>query len=288
MTDGARCAAHPLSRVPVLAGALAVVVLVAGGQVRPHAEQGPPAGGIALHSTAHDPVPAELAGYWLTPASPTAISLALRDFARAVQVIEAGGDPASVAPLMASPSLEKTPLVDYVRYYRGVAALRAARLDEAVEALTPVVSATPSYITELAALRLAEAYEQQGRYADAAGAYGRALAGRPAEPDRVAHKWGIALERAGDLAGAIAAHRRVYYDYPLSPDAVESGEVLARLNAFDAPFEGQLALERARADALYAARRCRPPGPRTSALPKWRPAPIANRPQSAWPRPTCS
>ena len=83
----------------------------------------------------------------------------------------------------------------------------------------------------------------------------RALAGQPADPDRLTHKLAVSLERAGDVAGSIAAHRRVYFDFPLSPDADASGDALERLGALDADFEGRLARERARADALFAARR---------------------------------
>ncbi len=92
----------------------------------------------------------------------------------------------------------------------------------------------------------------------AAEVYARALKGTPANEDRLTHRWGVALERAGNLAGSASAHRRVFYDFPLSGDAARSGEALERLAAQVPPLDNAAAKERARADALYAARRWAP------------------------------
>ncbi len=68
----------------------------------------------------------------------------------------------------------------------------------------------------------------------------------------------MALERSGDVSGSVVAHRRVFYDFPLSADAGESGDVLKRLAAQAPPLANAAARERARADALYAGRRWAP------------------------------
>ncbi|MGE0363439.1 MAG: transglycosylase SLT domain-containing protein [Vicinamibacterales bacterium] len=240
-------------RVAGLAGVVAIAVVL-GGADRPHGQQ-PAAGGVGLRPTAHDPIPADVTGYWLSPAAGTAVTPALRDFARAVGVIDGSGDARSVAPLLQSAALDKTPLADHVRYYRGLAALGQDDLETAEAAFGAVAAGAPSAIGNDAHVRLAETHERQGRYGAAAAAYTQALAARPTDPAALAHKLGVALERGGDVAASIAAHRRVYFDYPLSADADASGDVLARLGALDGDFEGRLARERARADALYAARR---------------------------------
>lgn len=254
MIDGARRTTRRPVHVPVIGALVGLALLFASGEARTRGEQ--TGGAATLAPTAHPPVPAELRGYWLSPASGT-ISSELRDFARAVLVIDGGGtDVASVLPLLSSPALDKTPLASQVRYYRGLAAQRLNRLDEARVTFAALVkSAPPGQVTSDAALRLAETHEQQGNYAEAAATYAVAIEGRPQGLDRISHRWGVALERAGDSAGSIAAHRRVYYDYPLSRDAEASGEALARLDSAGLPFEGRVAKELARADALYRARR---------------------------------
>ena len=209
-----------------------------------------------LQPTAHDPVPAQPAGYWLAPLPVTARTAPLKDFARAVAVVDGGGDATSVAALVASAALDQSPIADHVKYYRGLIAGRQGRLDAAAATFSSLRGGvTRSYVAEQALWRLAEVHEQRGEYALAAETFARLLAGRPAEPDRVAHQLGITRERAGDAAGAVDAHRIVYYDYPLSPDAAASGDVLERLDNVNVPFPARLDKTRARAAALYAARR---------------------------------
>jgi soluble lytic murein transglycosylase len=253
MTSAARSTrARHRARTAGLAGVVAIAVVVASEQ-RPHGEQG--AGAVGLRPTAHEPVPAELSSYWLSPAAGTAVTPALRDFARAVAVIDGNGDTRSVTPLLQSSALDTSLVADHVRYYRGMAALGQDDLETAEAAFGAAAGGAPSAIAAEALVRLGETHERQGRYVAAAAAYTRALAGRPADPDRLTHTLGVALERAGDLPGSIAAHRRVYFDFPLSPHAATSGEVLDRLGVRDSDFDGRLARERARADALFGARR---------------------------------
>ncbi len=213
-------------------------------------------GSEVLQATRHDPLPAQPAAYWLTPAPATTLTQPLRDFARAVSVIDDGGDVASVAPLLDPAALDTTPIVDHVRYYRGLVAMKQNRLDTALAQFTSVAaSTTRSAVVEQALWRLADVQELRGQYALARDVLTRLLATGPAEPDRVSHRLGVAAERSGDLAASVAAHRVVYYDYPLSPDAEASGDVLDRLKSANVPFPDRLEKTRARAAALYAARR---------------------------------
>jgi soluble lytic murein transglycosylase len=204
-------------------------------------------------------VPAQPTAYWLAAPPASSLTAPLKDFARAVLVIDDGADVASAAPLLSASALEATPVADHVRYYRGVVAQKQSRYDEAAALFTTVAaSPTRSFVVEQALWRLAEVHEARGRYAEARDTFQRLLTSGPAEPDRVSHRLGVAAERAGDRAGAVAAHRVVYYDYPLSPDASESGAVLERLAGETVPFPAKLDKQRARAAALYAARRWAP------------------------------
>lgn len=230
---------------------LTVLALVGASPDAARQEAAPP-----LVPTAHDPVPAPPSAYWLAPAPASAVTAPLKDFARAVVVIDGGGDASSVAALVAAAALDASPLADHVKYYRGLVAQRGGRLDDAAATFGSVnTSNTRSYIAEQALWRLAEVQEQRGEYARASETFARLLAAKPADADRVAHRLGIARERAGDAAGAIEAHRLVYYDYPLAPDAEASGAVLARLGDATVAFPARLDKTRARAAALYAARR---------------------------------
>ena len=175
-----------------------------------------------------------------------------------------------------------------MRYYRGLAALAADNLATAEAVFADLAGRGRAGIATDAMVRLGETHERQGRYAAAAAAYTRALAGRPTEPDRLAHKLGVAHERAGDASAAIAAHRRVYFDYPLSPDGEASGDALSRLGALDADFEGREPREKARADVPYGARRWALARTATAGSTTWPRAMPARQPRCAPPPPTSS
>ncbi len=227
---GAVAAAHRALRGVMAAAAL--LALAFGAFVAAAPQEGPD----PIVATRHDPVPAQPAAFFLAPAPATALTQPLRDFARAVLVVDGGGDAASVAPLLAAPALGTSPVADHARYYSGLIALRQSKLDDALARFAAVAAApTRSWVQEQALWRLAEVQEQRGQYALAREAWARLLASGPAEPDRVAHRLGVAAERAGDIPAAIAAHRLVYYDYPLSPDAGASGEVLVRIDTGGVP-----------------------------------------------------
>ena len=255
MIEWAWCAAGHGRRSALLGLAVALALLI-NSPTRVAGQSAGPSAEVSLRSTRHEPVPTQAAAYWLTPAPASALTPVLRDFARAALLVDDGGDITSAGLLLAAPALEATPLASHVKYYRGLVAMRQGRLDEAV-ALFTAVAASPdrSYVGEQALVRLAEVHEQRGQYALAAEVYGRAVKTAPADEDRLTHRWGVALERAGDLTASVTAHRRVYYDFPQSPDAGESGEVLKRLSAQAPPLQNAVAREKARAEALYVARR---------------------------------
>jgi soluble lytic murein transglycosylase len=235
-------------------GALAVAALVEPAS-RLLAQDSTP----GLVPTAHDPVPADPAAYWLPAAAPAGVTPALKEFAKVVLLIDGGSDVRSISSSVLSSSLDATPLVDHVRYYRGLLAERQNQLDVAAAIYSSLATSTArSYVAEQALWHLADVYELRGEYAQAADVFARLIAAKPAELDRAWYRRGVALERSGDRVGSVAAHRVVYYDYPLAGDAAASGTVLDRLESAGGPFPDRAEKIRARADALYAARRWTP------------------------------
>ena len=290
MTERAwRAARH--HRRSARVGLAVAVVLVLDQCVRLAGQQATCLAARPCGATRHDPVPAQATAYWLTPAPASALTPVLRDFARAALLVDDGGDTSSAGVLLAAPALDASPLGNHVRYYRGLVALaRAASTTRPRIFAAVAASVDRSYVVEQSLVRLAEVHEQRGQYALAAEAYARVLKSKPADEDRLTHRWGVALERAGDVAASVAAHRRVYYDFPLSPDADESGDVLgppgravaaARERRGQRAGSGRGAVRR----APLGARRARPT---CACRPACRPVPIANRPPCAWPPPTCS
>ena len=256
MTERAWRAARHERRGAILGLVVALTLLLDNSARVAGQQSGAAAADATLRATRHEPVPARPTAYYLAPAPPSAITPALRDFARAAVLVDDRGDLISAGVLLAAPALDLTPLGAHVRYYRGLVAMRQGRLDEAAAIFTAVVAMPErSFVAEQALVRLAEVHEQRGQYGLAAAAYAQVVKSTPADEDRLTHRWGVALERAGDVTGSVVAHRRVFYDFPLSADAGESGDVLKRLSAQAPPFENAGAKDRARADALYAARR---------------------------------
>src|SRR5688572_4560989 len=84
-----------------------------------------------LSPTVHAPVPATLGTMWYVPAEEAPQSGPLANLARGVQILEDGGSATEALPLVTNPSLAKTRLADYAKYYAGIAFTRLDRLDEA-------------------------------------------------------------------------------------------------------------------------------------------------------------
>ena len=78
------------------------------------------------------------------------------EFARGVALI-ADEDFEGALPLVTHPALEATPLVQYARYYAGVALLGLERAGEAVTMLAPLEGKVAGALQDAVPLRLAEA-----------------------------------------------------------------------------------------------------------------------------------
>ena len=190
-----------------------------------------------LTTTAHPAIPARVSQYWLVPDA----------------ALARGGKPAADnAAALAAPALAQ-----YSRYRAAVALHDQGRHAEAAAILSPLFEAEPEgYLTEAAGLRLAAVYmsmSEAGRAADVLDdlADEKTLL----DPEEVLLRLAEAEDAAGDRGEALAAYRRVFYDYPLSTQAAEAEERLARLQTVDQLPPDRFTLERDRAERLFEARR---------------------------------
>ena len=209
-----------------------------------------------LSPTVHAPVPATLGTMWYVPADEAPQSGALANLARGVQILEDGGSATEALPLVTNPSLAKTRLADYAKYYAGVALTRLDRLDEADAAFAALAHVkVPAQLPESALYRRAELRETRKDYAGAVALYDEIL-GRPAASPQVALvKLGAAAAAAGDEARAIAAHRRVLREFTLSAEAAEAERMLDELDGFVFDSPQAVAEEFGRAEALFKGRK---------------------------------
>jgi peptidoglycan lytic transglycosylase len=217
---------------------------------------------VRLAPTVHPAVPSHPTDFWYVPESfPRAgagrSESPAEKFARAARLIE-GGDFAAGLPVLAAIDLSGSPLASYALYYRAIALAGLNRVGEAAELLDRIEASAAGqrgYLFD-EAIPLKRADFDIARQ-DARNAV------QPLEdlskqkfltsPEDVWLKLGRAAEAAGDRSKAIDAYRKVYYESPLSLQALDAQNLLARLD------EGTLAdkfkVELARAERIFNARR---------------------------------
>lgn len=240
---------------------VALAVCVGGGTGAGQRPSGDAAASAAISTTNHPPLPSHPSLFWLVPdsaltraaARPPEPSAAGR-LARGVRLI-AEGDFAAALPLVRGADLASTPLVHYGRYYTGVALLGLQQFDEAEAAFDAIDGRAAGFLEEAAPLRMAEAALGRGDASRAAAILNDLSDETPTAPEEVFLRLGSAYEAAGDPARALRAYHRVYYEFPLSDQALAAQEAIERLQtpALIPPNRFQLELDRA--ERLFAARR---------------------------------
>ena len=243
------------------------LVLAAGdgvGAARPSendasARAGSQAPEAAISTTIHPSLPSHASQYWLVPDSalgrsgrPAEESAAAR-FARGVRLI-AAGDFAAGLPLVRSAELASTPLAAYGRYYTGVALLGLQQF-EAAEAAFDAIDSIRGALEEAAPLRTAEAALGRGDARRAAAILSDLSDETVTALDEVLLGLGRAYEAAGDSARALGAYHRVYYEFPLSEQALPAQGAIERLQTPSLIPPNRFRLELDRAERLFAARR---------------------------------
>ena len=213
------------------------------------------AAGTRLLPTAHPPVPSDLNALWYAPSRTAPLTPPLANFVKGVRLLEEENKADAALPLLRQPALSTTALADYSRFYTGRALLALARYEEA-EAVFAALAASgiDGHLPEDAALGQAESMEARLDYAAAVSVYERLIPRKLAAPQVVLWRLGAAAEHANDEARAIAAYRRVYFEFPLAPEADQAEDALTKLNAWNED-EADWAAELKRADILFHARR---------------------------------
>ncbi len=214
---------------------------------------------VRLTATVHPPLPDRLVDFWFVPETFQRASTARTEspaakFARGAKLIDSGDFGAGL-PLVNTSDLSATPLTGYAQYYRGVALAGLNRLSEAEDALDTLAEKQPAgYLAEAIALHFSEVLLalQNARRAMSVLDDARKDKGLTA-PEDIWIRLGRAAEAAGDRDRAIDAYRKVYYESPLSMQAIDAQNLLERLDT--ASLSDTLKLEFGRADRLFAARR---------------------------------
>jgi peptidoglycan lytic transglycosylase len=231
---------------------LIVTLWMVGGLSGPHAQQQASSVLVSLAPTNHPFVPAELSQLWLVPRPGGARTPALEDLSSAVK-LEVDNNFAKALPLLSKPALGLGPLGRYAEYYKGVAEFRLGRVEEARRTFQALRAGEPvGFLAEAAALREAECAESLGDYAAAVKIYARLADTKTTAPDDVLMRLGRAATAAGDREKALQAFARVYYDFPLSDEALSAGAEVARGPEGAA---ARLRLQLERIERLFAARR---------------------------------
>jgi soluble lytic murein transglycosylase len=218
--------------------------------------------GDRLAPTAHPPLPADPSQYWFVPdapASPTSASgrenTALMRFTRGAQLI-ASGEFAAGLPLVSTKELAASPLAPYADYYMGVALAGLSRLAEADAVLTELAVRKPEgYLREAGTLRLADVLVRNGAAARAEDLLEDLSKEKVRAPEAVFLALAGAEEAVAHRDHALEAYRRIYYDYPMSSEAVDAQSAIERLQTADLIPPDRYKRELSRAEQLFAARR---------------------------------
>ena len=213
----------------------------------------------SLGPTAHPVLPGDPTQYLFVPtpgsgAAPDASTAGL-GLARAVRLIADGESQAALA-LLQSNALAASPLSSHARYYTAVALRNLKRLDDAESVLAALVARRPvGYLEQASAILRAEVAIARQQPQQAVAALEAITISRVASPEQVLARLGAAAEQSGDTEKALRVYRRLYFEFPLSGEAEAAGVAINRLQlGRPGPLE-VLPLERARAEALFAARR---------------------------------
>jgi soluble lytic murein transglycosylase len=217
---------------------------------------------VKLAPTVHPAVPSRPADFWYVPESVPRTGTARSEspaekFARAARLID-GGDFAAGLPLLAASDLSSTPLASYALYYRAIALVGLNRIAEAAELLDRIQASAAGQrgylFDEAIPFRRADLDVARQNARDAVNMLeGLSKEKFVTSSEDVWLRLGRAAEAAGDRSKAVEAYRKVYYEWPLSLQALDAQNLLARLD------EGTLAdrfkLELARAERIFNARR---------------------------------
>jgi len=247
----------------ILACAVAVVALHGlGAQQTVDDRRAREAAAAQLTATRHAPLPPNVSQYWFVQDVPGASAgegranaTALSRFAKGVRAV-ASEDYAAGLSLLNGLDLRTTPLAGYTRYYTGVALAGLARFAEADAVFTSMMTTRPDgFLRDAIPLRLAEVALARQDPARAETIL-RALVGEElASPEDAWLALAQVEETLAHREHALELYRRIYYDSPLSAQAVDAQSGIERLQSSSVISADLVARAQRRAQRLFEARR---------------------------------
>jgi soluble lytic murein transglycosylase len=192
---------------------------------------------------------------WLAPA--TEVPAARQTLAQAVEAYSE--DEADRALPIFAKAASDPALGGYALLYLGRAQLKLNRTSEAVSTAKQLLSRSPAgYLGDAALWLAAEAAEATSDWPASVRFLQTLAAGQPMDPQRVHLRLGRAAARTDDQKLAASSFNRVYYEFPLTSEAVDAGIELDKLagpNPPSPPTPERVKLDLGRAERLYNAAR---------------------------------
>jgi soluble lytic murein transglycosylase len=179
-----------------------------------------------LRPTVHAALPQNIEDYWFAPRASERAGAKNTVLAQAAAAYASGNYAAALT--YARQALGAAgPLQDYARLYLGLALLRQSNGAEAEKAFAAILDRKPEgYLSVAATMGKAEAMEQRGDHAGAAGIYETLSSHKAVAPEDVLTHLARAAQAAGDRRRAADAWSRVYYEFPLTDAAKIAAEAL--------------------------------------------------------------
>jgi soluble lytic murein transglycosylase len=212
-------------------------------------------------TTSHPPLPSAPSQYWLAPEPAASASAASRrasagasQLSKGVALIAQEKFAAALA-MVTNAQVAGTPLAQYGRYYTAVTLLELGRANDAEVLLKALDDRVDGYLKEAVPLRLAEAALARGDAMAAADILDDLSDEMLIASQEVLLRLGAALEAAGEPEKALAAYRRVYYEYPLATQASDAQSGIERLAPASRIAPDRFKRELERAEKLFQARR---------------------------------
>jgi soluble lytic murein transglycosylase len=209
-----------------------------------------------LAPTAHAALPEDPSSLWLVPTESDPVSKSAEAYDALAQAVKryGDGDFTGAVQLAARPSLAKSPLAGYARYYEGLSQLRLQQIPEARRTFKALLDSRPvGHLATAASLAAGEAAEAAGDHGAALQLYDRLAAEKGNATDDVLSRVARAAVASGDRKKAAQAYVRLFYEHPLTPagaraaSELESFKDLVTRTSWDADI--------GRAQVLFGARR---------------------------------
>jgi soluble lytic murein transglycosylase len=217
---------------------------------------------VRLTATRHAPLPTDLSQYWFVqdvagvPAGEARRdAAALSRFVKGARAI-ADEDYAAALPLLNGLDLSVSPVAGYARYYTGVALAGLSRFAEADAVFTSMLAAPrEGYLRQAVPLRAAEVAVARQDAARAEAILRTLVVEDLAAPEEALLALARAEEALSRREQAIETYRRIYYDSPLSEQAIDAQAGIERLQSTTIVSADLVARAQRRAQRLFDARR---------------------------------